>query len=102
FIYFLMTLIIPSLMTFGDRHGLARLAGLGIGSIFGVILVPCFAVIGTFTASSILHLCLLIVGGVRQSFETTFRVVCFAGGSIDPLLILPFCGGFIVAVWKII
>src|SRR5438105_9443053 len=33
-IYFLMTLFMPSLMTFGDRHGLARLAGLGIGSIF--------------------------------------------------------------------
>ncbi len=82
--------------------GLARLAGLGIGSIFGVILVPFFAVIGTFIASAILHLCLMIVGGARQSFETTFRVVCFVGGSIDPLLILPFCGGFIVAVWKII
>src|SRR5205809_7927372 len=39
-IYFLMTLFMPSLMTFGHRHGLARLAGLGIGSIFGVILVP--------------------------------------------------------------
>ncbi len=101
-IYFLMTLFMPSLMTFGDRHGLARLAGLGIGSIFGVILVPFFAVIGTFIASAILHLCLMIVGGARQSFETTFRVVCFVGGSIDPLLILPFCGGFIVAVWKII
>src|SRR5438093_9653893 len=101
-IYFLMTLFMPSLMTFGHRHGLARLAGLGIGSIFGVILVPFFAVIGAFIASAILHLCSMIVGGARQSSETTFRVVCFVGGSIDPLLILPFCGGFIVAVWKII
>src|SRR5438445_191299 len=84
-IYFLMTLFMPSLMTFGDRHGLARLAGLGIGSIFGVILVPFFAVIGTFIASAILHLFLMIVGGARQSFESTFRVVCF-----------------VVAVWKII
>ena len=101
-IYFAMTLFMPSLMTFGDRHGLARLAGLGVGSIFGIILVPIFAVIAAFIAAAILHLCLMIVGGARQSFETTFRVVCFVGGSIDPLLILPFCGGFIVAVWKII
>src|SRR5438128_5511674 len=101
-IYFLMTLFMPSLMTFGDRHGLARLAGLGVGSISGIILVPIFAVIGAFIASAILHLCLMIVGGARQSFETTFRVVCFVGGSIDPLLILPFCGGFIVGVWKIV
>jgi len=101
-IYFVMTLFMPSLMTFGDRHGLARLAGLGVGSIFGIILVPIFAVIGAFIASAILHVCLMIVGGARQSFETTFRVVCFVGGSIDPLLILPLCGGFIVGVWKII
>jgi len=101
-IYFVMTLFMPSLMTFGDRHGLARLAGLGVGSIFGIILVPIFAVIGAFIASAILHLCLMIVGGAKQSFETTFRVVCFVGGSIDPLLILPFCGGFIVGVWKIV
>ena len=101
-IYFLLTLFMPSFMTFGDRHGLAHLAGAGLGSIFIIILVPFFAVIGTFIASAILHLCLMIVGGARQSFETTFRVVCFVGGSIDPLLIIPFCGGIIVAIWKII
>jgi hypothetical protein len=44
----------------------------------------------------------MIVGGARHSFETTFRVVCFTGGSIDPLLIIPFCGGLIVGIWKIV
>src|SRR5947208_9436121 len=71
-IYFLMTLFMRWLMTLGHRHCLAWLAGLGIGSIFGVILVPFFAVIGTFISSAILHLCLMFVGGSSQSFDTSF------------------------------
>jgi hypothetical protein len=55
-----------------------------------------------FIASAILHVCLMIVGGAKQSFETTFRVVCFAEGSVSPLLVIPFCGGLVVGIWKII
>jgi hypothetical protein len=101
-VYFLMTLLLPSAVPLGDRHGLARLVGAGIGSIFMIILAPVFAAIGAFIASAIFHVCLMIVGGARHSFETTFRVVCFTGGSVDPLLIIPFCGGLIVGIWKIV
>jgi hypothetical protein len=101
-VYFLMTLLLPSAIPLGDRHGVAHLVGAGIGSIFMIILAPVFAAIGAFIASAIFHVCLMIVGGARQSFETTFRVVCFVGGSVDPLLIIPFCGGLIVGIWKIV
>src|SRR5207302_206480 len=37
-----------------------------------------------------------------QPFETTFRVVCFAGGSANPLLVIPICGGLIAGIWKIV
>jgi hypothetical protein len=101
-VYFLMTLLLPSAIPMGDRHGVTHLVGAGIGSIFMIILAPVFAAIGAFIAAAIFHVCLMIVGGARQSFETTFRVVCFTGGSIDPLLIIPFCGGLIVGIWKIV
>src|SRR5437773_7577110 len=101
-VYILMTLVLPSAIPLGDRHGVGHLVGAGIGSIFMIILAPVFAAMGAFVASAIFHVCLMIVGGAKQSFETTFRVVCFAGGSIDPLLIIPFCGGVIVAIWKIV
>ncbi len=101
-VYFLFALLMPSLMTFSDRNGLGRFVGTGVGSVALIILAPIFAVIGAFISAAIFHVCLMIVGGAKQSFETTFRVVCFATGSIDPLLIIPFCGGFIVAVWKIV
>src|SRR5213075_56844 len=78
---------------FGDRQGaVAHLFG-GLGWIFLLVLTPLFVAIGMFVASAILHVCLMIVGGAKQSFETTFRVVCFAEGSASPLLVIPFCGG---------
>jgi hypothetical protein len=101
-VYVLMTLLLPSAIPLGDRHGLGHLVGAGIGSIVMIILAPAFAAIGAFIVAAIFHVCLMIVGGARQSFETTFRVVCFVGGSIDPLLIIPFCGGLIVGIWKIV
>src|SRR6266487_1006939 len=91
-----------SFAPFGDRHGaLAHVFG-GLGWIFLLLLTPLFVVIGMFVASAILHVCLMIVGGAKQSFETTFRVVCFAEGSASPLLVIPFCGGLIVGIWKVI
>jgi hypothetical protein len=91
-----------SFASFGDRHGaLAHLFG-GLGWIFLLVLTPLFVVIGMFVASAILHLCLMIVAGAKQSFETTFRVVCFAEGSAGPLLVIPFCGGLITGIWKVV
>jgi hypothetical protein len=91
-----------SFALFGDRHGaLAHVFG-GLGWISLLVLTPLFVVIGMFVASAILHVCLVIVGGAKQSFETTFRVVCFAEGSASPLLIIPFCGGLITGVWKVV
>src|SRR5438477_5581663 len=87
---------------FGDRQGaVAHLFG-GLGWIFLLVLTPLFVAIGVFVASAILHVCLMIVGGAKQAFETTFRVVCFAEGSASPLLVIPFCGGLITGIWKIV
>jgi hypothetical protein len=94
--------VLRSFTPFEDRHGaMAHVFG-GLGWIFLLVLTPLFVVIGMFIASAILHVCLMIVGGAKQSFETTFRVVCFAEGSVSPLLVIPFCGGLIVGIWKVI
>ncbi len=100
--YWIYNLVFQSFALFQPRHN--PLAGVfaGIGSIFLLILVPVFVVIGVFIISAILHLCLMLVGGAKQSFETTFRVICFTGGSINPLLVIPFCGGLVVGIWKIV
>jgi hypothetical protein len=74
----------------------------GIWSLAYIIFAPVLVTIGMFIASGILHLCLMIVGGAKKPFETTFRVVCFASGSTYLLSMIPFCGGLIAMVWNIV
>jgi hypothetical protein len=94
--------VLRSFTPFADRHGTFSHLFAGLGWIFLLVLTPLFVVIGMFVASAILHVCLMIVGGAKQSFETTFRVICFAEGSAGPLLVIPFCGGLISGIWKIV
>ena len=100
---FLFSLGFQSLGLFKDQqNGLAAMAGMGIGSVAIIILLPLFIVIGLFIGSGIVHLCLMIVGGANQPFETTFRVLAFSQGSTGPLQIVPVCGGLISGVWALV
>jgi len=101
--YFIYNVLLSSVRLLGTHENpVMHMMGGGIRSLFLIICVPVLVAIGAFIASGILHLCLMIVGGAKQSFETTFRVVCFGGGSADPILIIPICGGLIGGIWKIV
>jgi hypothetical protein len=98
----LFSLGLQSVGFFADRHDtFAAMAGMG-GSAAFIILVPVFVVVGLFIGSAIVHLCLMIVGGANQSFETTFRVLAFSQGSTGPLQMIPVCGGVIAGVWALV
>jgi hypothetical protein len=86
---------------FGRTDALNHMLG-GAALILVMVISPLLVAIGTFIVSAILHLCLMIVGGAKQSFETTFRVVCFSGGSVNPLQVIPICGGLIAFVWALV
>ena len=101
FIFVLFRLMLPSLANLGDRNPLGAAFG-GISFVLFIILLPIFFALCVFIGSAIIHLCLMILGGAKQTFETTFRVVCFAAGSTGPLMIVPFCGGFIGGIWGIV
>ncbi len=99
----LFNVAIQSFGLFADRNNaLTGMVGVGFGLIFLIILMPVFVTIGMFIGAGILHVCLMIVGGAKQPFETTFRVLCFSMGSAYPLMIVPICGGFIAGVWGIV
>ena len=74
-------------------------ASVGIGAIFWI---PIKVVLGVFIGAGVLHLCLMLVGGAKRPFETTFRVICFCLGSTNLLLAIPLCGGVIAGVWGLI
>ena len=102
-VYMLFLLIMPSIALMGDRHNpLTGFIGAGFGMVAAIVLIPVFLTIMLFLGAAILHLCLMIVGGANQSFETTFRVLCFTIGSTYPLIIAPFCGGLIAGVWGLV
>jgi hypothetical protein len=102
-VQFLFSLGFQSIGLFADKNNsLAAMAGMGIGSVAMIILLPLFIVIALFIWSAIVHLCLMIVGGANQPFETTFRVLAFTHGSTGPLQIIPFCGGLISFVWSLV
>jgi hypothetical protein len=103
-VYWLFVMILPSAAMFGggDRNPLAHMVGAGFMGIFIIILAPLLVTVGLFIQSAILHLCLMIVGGAKQPFETTFRVICFSSGSVGPLIMIPFCGSIVACVWQIV
>jgi hypothetical protein len=74
----------------------------GLWAFWYVVFIPVFVALGMFIASGILHLCLMIVGGAKKTFETTFRVVCFSYGSTSLLCMIPFCGGIVAGIWNIV
>ena len=101
--YLFFSLVMNSIGMTADRSNpLGGMVAGGIGIVFFMILAPVFITIGLFVASGILHICLMIVGGAKQPFETTFRVICFAVGSTNPIAIVPICGGFVASVWAIV
>jgi len=100
---FLFSFGFQSLGFFGDRrNAFAAMTGMGIGSIAFLILLPIVIVIALFIGAGVVHVCLMIVGGAKQSFETTFRVLAFSHGSTGPLQMIPICGGLVAGVWALV
>ncbi len=65
------------------------------------VCMPLFVAVGSFISAGIFHISLLIIGAAPKSFEATYRVVCYANGSTSVLLLVPFCGSFVQAVWNL-
>jgi hypothetical protein len=99
----LVQLALHSIGFMADRqNAMFGMGVVGLWSIGYIILSPVIVIVFLFIGSGILHLCLMIVGGAKKSFETTFRVVCFSSGSTYLLSMIPFCGGMIAMVWNIV
>jgi hypothetical protein len=98
----LFSLGLQSVGFFADHDTFAAMGGMGVSSAAFIVLIPLFIVIGLFIGGAIVHLCLMIVGGANQPFETTFRVIAFSQGSTGPLQMIPICGGLIAGVWALI
>jgi len=66
-----------------------------------MVMVPFFVTLGIFIYSWILHLLLLMVGGGKNRYEATFRVVSYSQAT-HVWSLIPFIGGWIGGIWQLI
>jgi hypothetical protein len=100
--WFILALVLNSFGILGNRGG-------AMGSMIGMTIswmVLAFRLVGVaiapFIFGGLVHLSLMLLGGAKQSFETTFRVLAFSQGSTMPLQVVPCCGGLVALVWWLV
>ena len=88
----------------GDKEAAAATAILGSGfaMIIVVVFMPVLLTAGMFISSGLVHLALMIVGGARKPFESTFRVICYAAGATSVLQLLPIIGATLASIWALV
>lgn len=95
----------PVLMMSGGLFpfGKAIFGHLTVGLIFLVMMVavPVCVTLSMLIYSVMLHLLLLIVGGGKNKFEATFRVVAYSQAA-QALDLIPVVGSWIGGIWQLI
>lgn len=71
------------------------------GKIILIAVSPVVLLIRLFVAGGIVHLALALFRGAQHGFVTTLRAFCYAG-TVELVLIVPICGGFISAIWFLV
>lgn len=100
--WFIFSLGLTSIGMFGQREDAVGSA-LGMSASIGMFFIRlCAIAIAPFIWAALVHLSLMLIGGAKQSFEATFRVIAFTQGATAPLQLVPCCGGLIAAVWAIV
>jgi len=86
----------------GNPLGAQMAAGPLVGLACGAVILPVALIIGMFLGAGLYHLMLMMLGGARFPFETTFRVVAYCQGTTGLLSIIPICGGLINVIASIV
>jgi hypothetical protein len=79
-----------------------QLLGQAFGGWFAAIFAPIGVALVCFVLAGCYHVGLMMLGGMRGNYETTFRVVAYSYGASVVLGLIPVCGGTVGAVWGIV
>lgn len=100
--WFVFSLSLTSIGVFGTRED-AWGSALGMSANFAMFFMRLIGIaIAPFIWGGLVHVSLMLLGGAKQSFEATFRVIAFTQGATAPLQLVPCCGGVVAAVWAIV
>jgi hypothetical protein len=70
----------------------------GLGHLLQLVVAPFWLAAMMFVGAAVDHLSLLLLGGARRGFESTFRVCAFARAA-NVVALLPMCGPLVTIVW---
>ena len=101
-IAFVLALLASSFGLVGNRHGtMGAMFGMTlswVGFLFRLIMVA----LAPFIWAALVHVSLMLLGGAKKTYETTFRVIAFSQGATAPLQLVPCCGGLIAVIWNLV
>jgi len=86
----------------GESSALPVAAVFGVAMLIMVLLMPILLAIGTFISAGILHVCLMLLGGAKKPFTTTYQISCYAYGAALVFQLVPVCGGVIAGIYGIV
>jgi len=93
-----------SLSTLGGSSELRRFMPFVMGGasvVVQVVVAPILVILGLFVGAAIIHLMLLLLGGARNGFEATLRVMCYTEAA-NVIRIVPACGELVFAVYCLV
>lgn len=70
--------------------------------VFGLLLAVVGGTLAAFFGGAITHVSLIIVGGAKKPFETTFSILCYTGGASLIFEFIPCCGWVVGTVWYLV
>ena len=73
----------------------------GAGLVVQVVFAPVFVILALFIGAAIVHLMLLLLGGARNGFEATFRVMCYTDATAV-IRVIPLCGELIFICYRLV
>src|SRR5262245_8805238 len=81
-----------------NAAGLEIMANLLLSGVLTLV----WATGGLLISAGVTHLCLMLVGGAKQGYETTYRVTAFTAGSIAWLNVVPCFGPLLALVMALV
>jgi hypothetical protein len=85
----------------GTGEPAAVLVQAALTPVFAFLFLLIFLPLFQFVAAGLMHLSLLVVGGARTGYTTTFKTLSYSTGSTSLFYLIPFCGGFFYILWSI-
>lgn len=70
--------------------------------LFAALIAVVGGTLTAFVGAALTHISLIVVGGAKKPYETTFRVLCYTGGASLVFEFIPCCGWLVGTLWYLV